>query len=81
MDHFARWWTCGDQGTRTSPSDPTLRPPPALSTFAIVRYARLDQPRVPDVASFALMCVDADNLRAFDTTSRGKVVSGMLRIQ
>jgi CRISPR-associated protein Csb2 len=53
--------------SRTSFADPTLRPPPALSTFAITNYARADQPRVPDIAGFTLMRVDSDNFRAFDT--------------
>lgn len=65
--------------SRTSFADPTLRPPPALSTFAITRYARTDEPRVADVASFTLMRVDSDNLRAFDTVRRGMAVAGMLR--
>ncbi len=65
--------------SRTSLSDSTLRPPPALSKFAIVRYARADQPRVPEVAAFTLMHAQSDNFRAFDTASRGKVVAGMLR--
>ncbi len=64
---------------RTSLVDPTLRPPPALSTFAITSYARSDQPRLAAVAGFALMCVDADRFRAFDTVRRGMVVAGMLR--
>jgi CRISPR-associated protein Csb2 len=64
---------------RTSLADPTLRPPPALTTFAISRYARDDQPRAVDIAGFTLMRVDADNFRAFDTPSRGMAVSGMLR--
>lgn len=65
--------------SRTSLSDPTLRPPPALSGFAIVRYARADQPRVPEVAAFTLMHVESGSFRAFDTATRGKVVAGMLR--
>jgi CRISPR-associated protein Csb2 len=64
---------------RTSFADPTLRPPPALSTFAITRYARADQPRVPDVAGFTLMRVDSDNFRAFEVSRRGMAVAGMLR--
>lgn len=65
--------------SRTSFAAPTLRPPPALSTFAITRYARADQPRVADVAAFTLMRVDSDNFRAFDTVRRGMAVAGMLR--
>lgn len=65
--------------SRTSSTDPTLRPPPALSTFAITSYARTDQPCVADIAGFTLMRVDSDNLRAFDTARRGKAVAGMLR--
>jgi CRISPR-associated protein Csb2 len=65
--------------SRTSLSDPTLRPPAALSTFSITRYARTDQPSTPDVACFTLMRVDSDNLRAFDAPRRGMAVAGMLR--
>ncbi len=64
---------------RTSLADPTLRPPPALSTFAITRYARSDQRLTPDVAAFTLMHVESDNFRAFDAASRGMAVAGMLR--
>lgn len=64
---------------RTSFGDPTLRPPPALSTFAITSYARTDQPRVADIAGFTLMRVESDRFRAFDTARRGMVVAGMLR--
>lgn len=65
--------------SRTSSADPTLRPPPALSTFAITQYARTDQPRAAAIAGFTLMCVASDNFRAFDTTRRGMAVAGMLR--
>jgi CRISPR-associated protein Csb2 len=65
--------------SRTSFADPTLRPPPALSTFVITNYARADQPRVPDIAGFALMRVESDNFRAFDSPRRGMAVAGMLR--
>jgi CRISPR-associated protein Csb2 len=65
--------------SRTSFADSTLRPPPALSTFAIINYARTDQPRAIDVAGFTLMRVESDNLRAFDTARRGMAVAGMLR--
>jgi CRISPR-associated protein Csb2 len=65
--------------TRTSFADPTLRPAPALSIFAITNYARADQPRPVDIATFALMRVDSDNFRAFDTARRGMAVAGMLR--
>lgn len=64
---------------RTSLADPTLRPPPALSVFAITRYARADQPRATDIAGFTLMRVESDNLRAFATARRGMAVAGMLR--
>jgi CRISPR-associated protein Csb2 len=64
---------------RTSFADPTLRPPPALSTFAVTSYTRADQPLVPDVAAFTLMRVESDNFRAFDTVRRGMAVAGMLR--
>lgn len=64
---------------RTSLADPTLCPPPALSTFAIAGYAPTDQQRAADVAGFKLMRVDSDNLRAFDTARRGMAVAGMLR--
>lgn len=64
---------------RTSFTDTTLRPPPALSTFAIINYAQADQPSVPDIAAFTLMRVDSDNFRAFDTARRGMAVAGMLR--
>ncbi len=65
--------------SRTSSADPTLRPPPALSTFFITSYARADQPRVPDIAGFTLMHVESDNLRAFDAARRGMAVAGMFR--
>jgi len=65
--------------SRTSFADPTLRPPPALSVFAITRYARSDHPPGVDVAGFALMRVESDRFRAFDTARRGMVVAGMLR--
>jgi CRISPR-associated protein Csb2 len=65
--------------SRTSFADPTLRPPPALSIFAITNYARADQPRVADIAGFTLMRVMSDNLRAFDTARRGMAVAGRLR--
>jgi len=65
--------------TRTGLADPTLRPPPALSRFAVIPYARSDQPPVPHVAAFTLMRVDSDNFRAFDTARRGMAVAGMLR--
>lgn len=65
--------------SRTSLADPTLRPPPALSIFSVTKYARTDQQRAAAVASFALMRVESDNFRAFDTAGRGMAVSGMLR--
>lgn len=65
--------------SRTSFDDPTLTPPPALSTFAVTNYARVNQPRVPDIAGFTLMRVESDSFRAFDTTRRGMAVAGMLR--
>lgn len=65
--------------SRTSFADPTLRPPPALSTFSIAHYARTDQPRVVDVAGFTLMRVESDNFRAFDAARRSMAVAGMLR--
>lgn len=65
--------------SRTSFTDPILRPPPALSRFVITKYARTDQPPAIDVAGFTLMRVESDNFRAFDTTRRGMVVAGMLR--
>ena len=65
--------------SRTSFTDPTLRPPPPLSIFAITNYARADQPRAADVAGFTLMRVESDNFRAFDAARRGMVVAGMLR--
>jgi CRISPR-associated protein Csb2 len=65
--------------SRTTLTDPTLRPPPALSTFATTSYARTDQPRGIDVAGFTLMRVESDNFRAFDAARRGMAVAGMLR--
>lgn len=65
--------------SRTSFADPTMRPPPALSTFTITNYARADQPCVADIAGFTLMRVESDNFRAFDTARRGMAVAGMLR--
>lgn len=64
---------------RTSLDDPTLRPPPALSTFAIASYARADQPPATDVACFTLMSPTSDNLQPFDLSRRGMAVAGMLR--
>lgn len=64
---------------RTSLADPTLRPPPALSTFAITGYVRADQPPAADVTGFMLMRATSDNLRAFDLPRRGMAVAGMLR--
>jgi len=65
--------------SRTSFADPTLRPPPPLSTFTINKYARTDQPHTVDIAGFTLMRVESDSFRAFDTARRGMVVAGMLR--
>lgn len=65
--------------SRTSFTDTTLRPPPALSTFAVTSYARTDQPRMSDIAGFTLMQVESDNFRAFDSARRGMAVAGMLR--
>jgi CRISPR-associated protein Csb2 len=65
--------------SRTSFADPTLRPPPALSSFAIASYAQADQPRMTRIAGFSLMRVKSDNFRAFDTVQRGMAVAGMLR--
>lgn len=64
---------------RASFADPTLRPPPPLSAFEIAAYASDDQPCAAEVAAFALMRVDSDNFRAFETRRRGMAVSGMLR--
>lgn len=66
-------------GSRTSFADPTLRPPAALSIFAITNYARADHPNVPEIAGFTLMRVESDTFRAFDTARRGMAVAGMLR--
>lgn len=65
--------------SRMSLADSTLRPPPALSSFAVVGYGRTDQPPLVDIAAFTLMRVDSDGFRAFDAARRGKAVSGMLR--
>lgn len=65
--------------SRTSFADPTLRPPPPLSIFDIISYARTDQQRVADIAGFTLMRVESDNFRAFDTARCGMAVAGMLR--
>jgi CRISPR-associated protein Csb2 len=65
--------------SRTSLADSTLRPPSALSDFAITNYARTNQPRVADFAGFTLMRVESDGFRAFDTARRGMIVAGMLR--
>jgi len=65
--------------SRTNLANPTLRPPPPLSIFAVTSYARTDQPRIPEVAAFALMRLDADNFRVFDSVRRGMAVAGMLR--
>ncbi len=65
--------------SRISFAHPTVRPPPALSTFSITNYARTDQPRVADIAGFTLMRVESGGFRAFDAARRGKAVAGMLR--
>jgi CRISPR-associated protein Csb2 len=65
--------------SRTSITDPTLRPPPSLSIFGIADYARSDQPHMPDISGFTLMRVDTDNFRAFDAARCGRAVAGMLR--
>lgn len=65
--------------SRTSLADPTMRPPPALSVFAITNYARVNQPCVADIAGFTLLRVESDDFRAFDTARRGMAVAGMLR--
>lgn len=65
--------------SRTSLADSTLRPPPALSTFVIARYARADEAPRRQVAAFTLMHPTADRMRAFELATRGMAVSGMLR--
>jgi len=65
--------------SRTRLAAPTLRPPQALSIFAITNYARTDRPRARAIAGFTLMRVESDSFRAFDTTRRGIAVAGMLR--
>lgn len=65
--------------SRISFATPTLRPPPALSTFSAARYALTTRPRTTEVAAFTLMRVDSDNFRAFPTARRGMAVAGMLR--
>jgi CRISPR-associated protein Csb2 len=65
--------------SRTRFADPTLRPPPPLSTFGITGYARGDQQCVANIAGFTLMRVGSDSLRAFDAARRGMAVAGMLR--
>jgi len=65
--------------SRTRFADPTLRPPRPLSSFAITNYARSDQPSLIDIAGFALIRVESDEFRAFDTARRGMAVAGMLR--
>lgn len=65
--------------SRTSLVDPTLRPPPPLSMFAITRYARSDEQPARLVAAFSLMRPHEDRFRAFDPPPRGMVVAGMLR--
>ncbi len=65
--------------SRTSLADPTLRPPPSLSTYATTNYARAEEPRVAGIAGFTLMRVDSDHFRAFDAARRGMAVAGMLR--
>lgn len=64
---------------RTSLAEPTLRPPPALSAFAMTQYGRTDEaPRRP-VAAFTLMHPTADRMRAFELATRSMAVSGMVR--
>jgi CRISPR-associated protein Csb2 len=65
--------------SRTNLANPTLRPPSPLSVFSITSYARMDRPRMPEVAAFALMRLESDNFRAFDAVRRGMAVAGMLR--
>lgn len=64
---------------RTSLADPTLRPPPALSAFAITPYARAGQPPTVEVAGFTMMRVDSLGFRAFDAARSVKAIAGMLR--
>jgi CRISPR-associated protein Csb2 len=65
--------------SRMSFADPTLRPPPPLTTFAVTSYARSDQPPAVDVAGFTLMRIESASFRAFDVARRGMAVAGMLR--
>lgn len=64
---------------RTSLADPTLRPPPALSEFAVIGYARNGEQAPARVAAFTLMHPLADRMRSFDTARQGMVVAGMVR--
>lgn len=64
---------------RTSLDEPTLRPPPPVSAFALVPYARSDTPRAIEVAAFLLVQAGSDRFRAFDAARRGMAVAGMLR--
>lgn len=64
---------------RTSFADPTLRPPPPLSKYAITQYSRTDATNPVPVACFTLMRTDIDGLRSFDPARSGMIVAGMLR--
>lgn len=64
---------------RMSTSEPTLRPPPPLSSFRTARYSKAGEMPIRPVATFALLRPGENRLRAFDTAPRGKVVAGMLR--
>lgn len=54
-------------------------PPPPLSRFAMVGYARAAQPPPRHIAAFSLLRPHDERLRAFDTCLRGVAVAGMMR--
>lgn len=65
--------------TRTSLADPTLRPPPPLSTFAITSYSRANESPASEIAGFTLMRLGSDKFRAFDAVRHGSAVASMVR--
>lgn len=64
---------------RTSLADPTFRPPEPLRCFHRTAYARADESHAPAAACFTLRRMKGDALRAFDTSTQGMAVAGMLR--
>ncbi|MBI3183295.1 MAG: type I-U CRISPR-associated protein Cas5/Cas6 [Myxococcales bacterium] len=64
---------------RTSLAEPTFRPPPAVSAFAVTGYAKAGDPMPTRIAAFVLMQPMANQMKSFDTARKAMVVAGMLR--